>query len=160
MIILIKVFFAHIPTNAVVFFLYLQINVGIFKWTPDPDESPYRPFIMEKTRDGYKSHAKVMAKNDEELKKEIDQTESKLTCFTFVCCFLCALQGFKHVKKARKFSSTGNDVEARDALLDAKIKQHYSKFAGLVICWGLFVGVFLIVLLPFIWIPYLIVVFA
>ena len=140
------------------FFLCLQIKVGIFKWTPDPNEGPYRPFVMEKTRNGYMSHAKVMAQNDEELKKEIDQTESKLKRFTFVCCFLCVLQGFKHVKKAREFSSTGKDVEARDALLDAKIKKQDSKFGGLVICWGIFMGVFLIVLLPFIWIPYLIVV--
>ena len=143
---------------AVIFLLFfLQLKVGIFKWTPEPNEGPYRPFIMEKTRSGYMSHAKVMAQNDEELKKEIDHTESKLKCYTFVCFFLCALQGFKHVKKARELVSTGSDVGARDALLDAKIKQHHSYVAGLIICWGVFMGIFLIVLLPFMWIPYLIV---
>ena len=36
---------------AVIFFsFFLEIKVGIFKWTPEPNEGPYRLFIENKKR--------------------------------------------------------------------------------------------------------------
>ena len=116
------------------------------------------PFQLVQGKHGPEAHAVVRAQNEQELQKEMDDTKFKLFCYTFWCCFLCALQGFTPLKIAREYASKGQDVEARDALLDAKIKGWESCCWGGILCWGIFSGLLTIALLPFIWIPYLIVI--
>ena len=96
------------------------------------------PFQLIRGKHGTETHAVVRAQNEQELQKEMDDTKFKLSCYTFWCCFLCALQGFRPLKKAREYASKGQDVEARDALLDAKIKGWESCCWGGILCWAIF----------------------
>ena len=102
--------------------------------------------------------AMVMSKTEQELRKEMDKTASELCCAAFWCYFIAAFEGIKHLKRAREYSSKGKNIEARDALLDAKISHNKSCCIGGIVCWGILQGIFVMLLLPFIWIPYLIVI--
>ena len=94
----------------------------------------------------------VNATNDEELKQEMDKEQTRLCCAYFWCCIWQAVQGIKQLKRAREYASKGQDVEARDSLLDAKISCNTSSLVGSIFCWSLS-GMLLFVALPFIWIP-------
>ena len=136
----------------------LQIIIGTFKWAHDPSEGPYRPFRTCHGKHGPNIEAMVMSKTEQELRKEMDKTASELCCAAFWCYFIAAFEGIKHLKRAREYSSKGKDIEARDALLDAKISHNKSCCIGGIVCWGILQGIFVMLLLPFIWIPYLIVI--
>ena len=136
----------------------LQIIIGTFKWAHDPSEGPYRPFATAKGKHGAEVAAMVTSKTQQQLRTEMDSTARELCCTTFWCYFISAFQGIKYLKHAREYSSKGQDIEARDALLDSKISKNRSCLLGGVVCWGILQGVFVMLLLPFIWIPYLIVI--
>ncbi len=137
-----------------------RMKWGRVTWDPDPREGPYRPFY---TREGYedKSFARhervefVEARNVEELKIEIEQTRKTLTWHVFFCCFCYALKGLTRTRQASEHVDGGRDVEARDALLDAKINKSVSCCCGIYFA-AFTAGGFQILTWIFVWIPLLI----
>ena len=143
----------------IIFFVKIQPRLGITKWKPHPNEGPYRPFYVTRGKYGYDCSAVIDAFDDVELDEEMKKTQSKLCIYTFCCCFICALMGLSRVVSARKHKEGGNDVEARNKLLEAKVQIQHS-FVGGVILWATTYGILIVAVLPFIWIPYLIITLA
>ncbi len=132
-----------------------RMKWGKVMWEPNPNEGPYKPFY---TRNGGKhgiSVEFVHANNTEELKIEIEKERKTLRWHVFICCCICALMGLKNTSKASESLEAGQDTEARNALLNAKIEKSYSCCWG-IINWSIFVGALHIISWPFIWIPLLI----
>ena len=98
-----------------------------------------------------------MSETESELDAEFIQTRRRLNCCTFCCCACYGLIGLKHLKKAQEYKDKGHGVEARNELLKAKHKIYWGCVWGGGLCWGATLGIFVLLLLPFIWIPWLII---
>ena len=102
--------------------------MGITKWIPQPNEGPYRLFYVSEAKYGCTCPAVIDAFDDAELEEDMNDAQSKLCIYNFCCCFICALMGLSHLKSARKYKCGGNDVEARNEMLEAKVKIHSANF--------------------------------
>ncbi len=134
-----------------------RMKTGLVTWDPDPSEGPYRPFNVggRTKRGGYRIDM-VQACTEQEFVQEIKSTKRKLSCYVFCCCFICALKGLIKMKEVERKHHTGEGVEARNWLLKAKINAFNSMLCG-AIMWSIFMGAWALLMLPFVWIPYVII---
>ena len=137
-----------------------RMKQGLVTWDPDPSEGPYRPFYVggRTKRGGYRIDM-IQSCTEEEFFEEIKSTKRKLCCAVFCCCFICALKGVIKMKDVERKHQGGDGVEARNMMLKAKINWFNSYLCG-AIMWGVFCGAWALLMLPFVWIPYVIIAFC
>ena len=138
-----------------------RIKQGKVTWDPDPNEGPYRPFFVTNKVHGRKSARAgqpvivfIEACTDDEFKKEVDSMSSALCCMFFCCCFVFGFTGTRELQKAESYLHSGRNKEARDTLLDAKVKWNKGFMWGSMLCACCF-GIPQLVLLPFIWVVFI-----